>query len=116
MEPERVLDQNECALAIADAFPVSRGHVLIVSRRHVESFFDLSQLEWTDVIDLLFRMQRRLATDLSASGFNVGINIGSAAGQTVMHVHVHLIPRFIGDVPQPEGGIRNVIPGKGRYV
>jgi len=114
-EPQRVLDGNELAIAIADAFPVSQGHTLIISRRHVADFFDLSGAEVTAVMELLFRMQRRLAAELVPDGFNVGVNVGPAAGQTVMHVHLHLIPRFLGDVREPRGGVRNVIPGKGRY-
>jgi diadenosine tetraphosphate (Ap4A) HIT family hydrolase len=116
LEPGRVLEENELAIAIMDAFPVSQGHTLVVSRRHVSDFFCLSGAEMEAVIELLFRMQRRLAAELCPSGFNVGINVGTAAGQTVMHVHVHLIPRFFGDVAEPRGGVRNVIPGKGRHA
>src|SRR5262249_29208503 len=107
--------ENDLAIAIADSFPVSQGHTLVVSRRHVEDFFDLSNTEMVAVIELLFRMQRRLAAEFCPSGFNVGVNVGVAAGQTVMHVHIHLIPRFMGDAPDPRGGVRNVILGKGPY-
>jgi diadenosine tetraphosphate (Ap4A) HIT family hydrolase len=115
VEAGRVLDENELAVAIADAFPVSVGHTLVISRRHVADFFDLSEAEMTAVLNLLFRVQRRIAAELRADGFNVGVNSGVAAGQTVMHVHLHLIPRFAGDVADPHGGVRNVIPGRGRY-
>ena len=111
----RVLDENELALAIADAFPVSNGHTLVISRRHVADFFDLSDAEVAAVCELLFRVRRRLADELGPEGFNVGINVGVAAGQTVMHVHVHLIPRVVGDLADPRGGVRNVIPGRGQY-
>jgi diadenosine tetraphosphate (Ap4A) HIT family hydrolase len=116
LEPGRVLYENDLAIAIADAFPVSQGHTLVLSRRHVSDFFELSEAEMAALMELLFRMQRRLATELCPSGFNVGANVGAAAAQTVMHVHVHLIPRFWGDLAEPQGGIRNVIPGKGRYA
>ena len=116
LERARVLDENDLAIAIGDAVPVSQGHTLIVSRRHVADFFDMSRAEVAGVLDLLLRMQRRLAADCCPSGFNVGVNIGAAAGQTIMHAHVHLIPRFFGDVAEPQGGVRNILPGKGRYA
>jgi diadenosine tetraphosphate (Ap4A) HIT family hydrolase len=115
VEGARVLDQNDLAIAIADAFPVSRGHMLVVSRRHVADFFQLSDAEIGAICQLLLRIQGRLATDYSPDGYNLGVNVGTAAGQTVMHVHVHLIPRFVGDVPEPHGGVRNIFPGKGPY-
>jgi diadenosine tetraphosphate (Ap4A) HIT family hydrolase len=115
LEPERVLEENDLATAFSDAFPVSRGHTLVVPRRHVSDYFDLSAAEVTAVFQLLLRMRCRLAAEHHASSFNVGVNIGDAAGQTLMHVHVHLIPRFPGDVPDPRGGVRNVIAGKGPY-
>ncbi len=111
----RVLHENELAIAIADAFPVSNGHTLVLSRRHVANLFDLTEAELTALFDLLYRVQRALAADLRPDGFNVGVNVGVAAGQTIMHVHVHLIPRFSGDLADPYGGVRNVIPGRGRY-
>jgi diadenosine tetraphosphate (Ap4A) HIT family hydrolase len=112
----RVIDSNELALVIEDAFPVSPGHTLIVSRRHVESFFDLTPDEVAAVMELLQRARARLDERHKPDGYNVGVNVGRDAGQTVMHVHVHLIPRYSGDVPSPRGGIRNVMPGKGDYT
>jgi diadenosine tetraphosphate (Ap4A) HIT family hydrolase len=111
----RVIDSNGRAFAVEDAFPVAPGHTLIVSRRHVESFFDLSPDEVAAVMELLGRAKARLDASSGPDGYNVGVNVGRAAGQTVMHVHVHLIPRLAGDVPEPRGGIRHVIPGKGAY-
>jgi diadenosine tetraphosphate (Ap4A) HIT family hydrolase len=113
--PERILEENDLAFAIADGFPVSQGHALVVSRRHVADFFDLSSSEMLALFKLVYRMQRRLVAQYSPNGFNVGVNVGEAAGQTIMHVHVHVIPRFVGDVDEPRGGIRNIISGKGRY-
>jgi diadenosine tetraphosphate (Ap4A) HIT family hydrolase len=113
--PERIIDSNDHALAVADAFPVSPGHMLIISRRHVPDFFDLTDAEVLAMIALLRAMQSRLQVAVHPDGFNFGVNIGAAAGQTIFHVHIHLIPRFAGDVARPEGGIRNVIPGRGFY-
>jgi diadenosine tetraphosphate (Ap4A) HIT family hydrolase len=115
LSAERVIAANAHALAVADAFPVTAGHSLVIVQRHVASFFDLTLSEVQAVFELLFETRRLLDQRHQPSGFNVGVNIGSAAGQTVMHAHIHLIPRYNGDVPEPEGGIRNVIPGKGRY-
>jgi len=112
---ERVLAANSNALAFADAFPVSPGHTLIVSKRHVACFFELNVDEALAVYDLLGRMKALLDVKLKPEGYNIGINCGEPAGQTVMHFHVHLIPRFMGDVSEPRGGVRNVIPGKGPY-
>jgi diadenosine tetraphosphate (Ap4A) HIT family hydrolase len=111
----RILDRNELAIAVADGFPVSPGHTLIIPRRHVTDFFDLTEAELLAMATLACTARDRLGETLRPDGFNVGANVGAAAGQTVAHVHIHLIPRFVGDVPAPEGGIRNVIPGKGPY-
>jgi len=115
LEPGRVLEENELAVAFADAFPVSPGHTLVIPRRHVADFFALEPAEVLAVMELVFRMQNQLAAEGRPGGFNLGVNVGRAAGQTVMHAHVHLLPRFAGDVPDPTGGIRNVLPGRGCY-
>jgi diadenosine tetraphosphate (Ap4A) HIT family hydrolase len=112
----RVIDSNDLAFAVEDAFPVSPGHTLIISRRHVGSIFDLAPEEVVAVMELLGRAKARLDKRDHPDGYNVGVNVGRDAGQTVMHVHVHLIPRCTGDVPAPRGGVRNVIPGKGEYT
>jgi diadenosine tetraphosphate (Ap4A) HIT family hydrolase len=112
----RVIESNSHALAIADAFPVSPGHTLIIPRRHVASFFELTGAEVLAIHELLGDLRLRLDDSLHPPGYNVGINVGTAAGQTVMHAHVHLIPRYRGDVPDPVGGVRNIIQGKGRYT
>jgi diadenosine tetraphosphate (Ap4A) HIT family hydrolase len=115
LEPGRVLDENELATAFVDAFPVSPGHTLVAPRRHVADFFDLSANEIAAVFQLVFQIRSRIAAERCPTAFNVGVNVGAAAGQTIMHVHVHVIPRYPGDVLDPTGGIRNVIPGMGRY-
>jgi diadenosine tetraphosphate (Ap4A) HIT family hydrolase len=112
---ERILETNARALVIADAFPVSPGHVLVIPRRHTSSFFELTGDEVAAVYELLRRMKDRLDQSLKPGGYNVGINVGTVSGQTIAHVHVHLIPRYPGDMADPVGGVRNVIPGRGRY-
>lgn len=112
---ERVMAANEKAVAVLDAYPVSAGHTLVLPRRHVASFFDLTVPEVTAIYQLLCQVRLRLQSTHRPEGYNVGVNVGQAAGQTVFHAHVHLIPRYPGDVAVPDGGIRNVIPGKGKY-
>jgi diadenosine tetraphosphate (Ap4A) HIT family hydrolase len=116
LPPSRVIDTNTHALTIADAFPVSPGHTLLVVRRHVANLFDLTREELAAVYELLLSTKIRLDETLTPAGYNIGVNIGENAGQTIGHVHVHLIPRFLGDVAEPRGGVRNVIPGKGPYT
>src|SRR5437764_11875078 len=95
---ERILAANEHAVALLDAYPVSPGHTLIVSRRHVASYFDLTAEEAHGLHELLRQMYSSLQATGSAQGYNIGVNVGKTAGQTIMHVHVHLIPRYTGDV------------------
>jgi len=114
-EPGRVLHQADHALALRDAFPLSEGHTLVVPREHAASLFDLPPGVQAGVWDLVRHVRAELAAELEPDGFTVGVNDGEAAGQTVDHAHVHVIPRHRGDVADPTGGIRNVIPGKARY-
>ena len=112
----RVLLENELALCIADAYPVTPGHSLVIPRRHVADGLALHQPEWNAVVELLKQKREQLsATDASISGWNVGLNSGEAAGQTVFHAHWHLIPRREGDCEQPRGGVRGVIVGSQGY-
>lgn len=108
---------NDLAFAVFDQFPVSKGHVLVVTRRVVPTWFDATAEEQITMMDLVGEVKRRLDATLDPrpDGYNVGFNSGDAAGQTVPHVHVHVIPRYRGDVPNPRGGVRHVIPGKGDY-
>ncbi len=114
-DPRRSLRETEHARVLLDGFPVSEGHTLIVPRRHVASLFDLEAEEIEAIWHLVSEVRRDLAERLSPDGFNVGLNDGEAAGQTVMHAHVHVIPRFAGDVPDPRGGVRYVVPDRARY-
>jgi diadenosine tetraphosphate (Ap4A) HIT family hydrolase len=110
-----MLEANGSAFVVLDSYPVSPGHSLVISRRHVANIFDLTEIEIGDVLRLVRCARRRLDDTLRPAGFNVGVNVGTDAGQTVMHVHVHVIPRYPGDVESPMGGVRGVIPGKARY-
>ena len=110
-----ILDESVHAIAIRDAFPVSLGHTLVLSRRHVQDLFKLSECEFADAFFLARRMKNVLLTEFSPTGFNIGINVGRDAGQTVMHAHIHIIPRYEADIENATGGVRNVIPGKGPY-
>lgn len=112
----RILFENNLAMAFHDNYPVTKGHLLIVPKRHAYEYFDLYQAEINAIHELLLKAKLELQLiDPSISGFNIGINNGKDAGQTIFHCHVHLIPRRKGDVEDPTGGIRNVIPGKGNY-
>jgi diadenosine tetraphosphate (Ap4A) HIT family hydrolase len=107
--------QNDLVVGIWDGFPVNPGHALLIPRRHVANWFEATQRERIALIEALDEARRIISAKHSPAGFNVGINIGEAAGQTVFHLHVHLIPRYRGDVPAPQGGVRHVIPARGRY-
>jgi diadenosine tetraphosphate (Ap4A) HIT family hydrolase len=112
---ERVRAETDLVLTLADAFPVSPGHRLIVPRRHVASFFDLTDAERLAMMDALAAAKAALDVERAPDGYNIGINDGSAAGQTVMHLHVHLIPRYNGDSVDPRGGVRWIFPDKACY-
>ena len=112
---ERIVVASEHIRAIRDAFPVSPGHTLLLPRRHVGSLFGLTVVEWVELGQLLARVRTALQAEFRPDGFNIGINEGAAAGQTVPHLHVHLIPRYQGDQPDPRGGIRWIFPDKARY-
>ncbi|MDP6954054.1 MAG: HIT domain-containing protein [Alphaproteobacteria bacterium] len=113
---DRIDQENELAFVINDGHAVTPGHSLIIPRRHVEDYFDLHQSE-RNAIDRLLRSRREslMSSDDRIEGFNVGVNAGAVAGQTVLHVHVHLIPRRLGDVDDPSGGVRAVIPERQKY-
>ena len=112
----RIIAENELCVAIKDAFPVTEHHTLVIPKRHIADYFDLNQPE-RNAIEAMLHEQRQsiLEQDNKVTGFNVGINAGASAGQTVFHVHVHLIPRRDGDVVNPRGGVRGVIPSKQGY-
>ena len=114
--PERRVASNDLAFALRDGFPVSPGHTLVIPRRLVATWFEATREEQLAILELVDVVKAQLDAELQPDGYNVGFNAGLAAGQTVMHLHVHVIPRFAGDVEDPRGGIRHVMPGKGNYL
>jgi diadenosine tetraphosphate (Ap4A) HIT family hydrolase len=107
--------ETEHAIAFPDAYPVGDGHTLIIPRTHVSSIYQLSTREQAALWELVAEVRQRFLIDLKPDGFNIGVNDGLAAGQTVEHAHVHVIPRRNGDVPDPRGGIRWIIDNKANY-
>ena len=114
---ERVVLENELAYSVNDGFPVTPFHCLVLPKRHIPDYFGLSHPELKACDDLLRQMKESVSLkDTSVTGFNIGMNSGGDAGQTIFHCHIHLIPRRLGDVPNPRGGVRHTIPGKGSYL
>jgi len=112
----RAVAYHGSVFALDDKFPVTPGHLLIVPRRHVPDWFALSDMERRDAETLLLLLRERsLASDSMITGFNIGMNCGQSAGQLVLHAHIHLIPRRNGDMADPRGGVRGVIPGRQKY-
>lgn len=114
-DPARVVIETPEAVALLDGYPLSPGHTLVVPRLHVASLFDAPPAAQAAVWALVGEVRGQLAATRAPEGFNVGLNDGVAAGQTVMHAHVHVIPRWRGDVADPRGGVRHVLPAKARY-
>ena len=112
---ERIVEREPLGLIVRDGYPVSPGHTLVIPTRHVASFFDLDETERAALLLLLDRAREGLEREFKPDGYNIGINDGPAAGQTVPHLHIHLIPRYAGDLPDPRGGVRWVIPEKADY-
>ena len=113
--PTDIVINGEYAYSRLDGFPVSEGHCLIIPKRHVRSINELSDVELKDLYTVLHQSKTLLIETYLPDGFNIGINEGEAAGQTVPHLHIHLIPRYEGDVVCPRGGVRGVIPSKKEY-
>jgi len=112
----RLITESATAYAIYDKYPVSEGHALIIPKRHVANYFDLMEKEQQACWLVVNHVKKLLAEKYGTQSFNIGINIGEVAGQTIPHAHIHLIPRYPGDVSKPEGGVRHVIPAKGYYI
>ena len=116
IDQSAVVAGNELVFAIRDAYPVTSLHTLVLPRRHVSAYFDLYLPEMMGVDELLRQLRNDIVkADRTVEGFNVGVNVGTVAGQTIYHCHVHLIPRRRGDVADPWGGVRAIIPGKAHY-
>lgn len=112
---DRIIDSNEMGFVIRDGFPISPGHTLIIPKRHVSSFFEISQEERESLLKLLDQAKKVTDQEFKPNSYNIGINDGAEAGQTVPHLHIHLIPRFKDDQEDPRGGIRWIIPEKAKY-
>ena len=115
LPPDRIIDSNDLALVIRDGYPVSPGHTLVIPKRHNGSWFEITPEEQSAMLDLLGRAKAVLGEEFKPDGYNIGINDGPTAGQTVPHLHIHLIPRYKGDLEDPRGGVRWIIPGKAKY-
>lgn len=107
--------QNDHCIAIRDGYPISNGHTLIIPKRHSSSFFDTTTLERQELLELIDEPKLKLDKELSPDGYNIGINDSPAAGQTVPHLHIHIIPRYEGDTNDPRGGVRWIMPDKAKY-
>ncbi|MDC0362846.1 HIT family protein [Halioglobus sp.] len=113
-DPETVIE-SDLSYARVDKFPVSPGHHLIIPKRHVETWFDMTDGEQRDVLQMIVSVKRFIEKKYSPDGYNIGMNCGESAGQTIPHAHIHVIPRYKGDMSNPSGGIRGVIPSKQMY-
>ena len=114
LDKKKILE-NKYAYCFYDAYPVSKGHSLVVPKNDVTEIFELNNKEYDGCFQLVKELKFFLQNKFNPDGFNVGINCGEAAGQTIFVAHIHIIPRYKGDIQKPQGGIRNVIPGKGKY-
>ncbi len=114
-EKHIIIEENNLFYARWDNFPVSKGHAEIVPKKHIDSFFDLTDEEILQLFGLLKKVKNIIQNKYNPGAFNIGINDGIAAGRTIHHLHIHIIPRYKGDVENPRGGIRHIIPGKGGY-
>ena len=115
LSADRIILSDRFAFTIHDGFPVSPGHTLIIPRRHIGSFFKLQSEERQSLLSLLDETKRFLDKEFNPDAYNIGINDGAAAGQTMPHLHVHLIPRYHGDCEDPRGGVRWIFPDKANY-
>lgn len=114
-EDNKILFQNAFVYAILDIYPVNPGHTLIITKRHVSKYFELTIQEKEAIDEAIMTLKQQIDETYHPDGYNIGINNGVAAGQTIMHLHVHLIPRYKGDMENPRGGVRGVIPQKQSY-
>ena len=112
-----IIEENKFAFATLDSYPVSGQHCLIIPKRHVKDYFELSEEEVLGCDQLIKKVKIKVeSNDKTIKGFNIGINSGKEAGQSIMHCHIHLIPRREADVENPQGGVRGVIPSKQHYI
>ena len=112
---EDIILKNDLCYARFDKYPVNDGHILIIPFRHFDNYFDATKEEKLALIELIDKAKQYLDKNFNPNGYNIGVNVGKTAGQTIMHVHIHLIPRYKGDMDNPKGGVRGVIPQKQKY-
>ena len=115
-DPRGVSLQNEFAYSARDSYAVSPGHTVVIPKRHVASYFDLTPDEVHACTELISEERKLLDEEFKPDGYNIGVNVGPAAGQSIFHVHIHIIPRYEGDVENPQGGVRHVIPKNAHYT
>lgn len=108
--------ENEYAIARYDDFPVNKGHLEVITKRHIKDWWETTPEEKLAIFELLDKAKEIIESKYNPDGYNIGMNLGESAGQTLMHLHVHLIPRYVGDVADPRGGVRGVIPDKKNYI
>lgn len=116
IDTDSIILQGKNLFAVFDKFPVSPGHTLIISKQVKETYFDLTSQEKHELLEMIDQLKANLDNQYSPEGYNIGMNCGVTAGQTVMHFHCHLIPRYKGDMEDPRGGVRHCIKGKGNYL
>jgi len=113
---QNIIYSSKLFFVVRDSFPVTKLHTLIIPHRHMSDFFEMNNKEFNDLVKILKKQKKSLLKlDKKISAFNIGVNVGSDAGQSIMHVHIHLIPRRNGDMKNPKGGVRGVIPSKQKY-
>ena len=112
---QKIIFENALAYVTRDSYPVTQGHTLVIPRRHVPSFFDLRMDERVAMLELLDSAKRELDERYQPDGYNIGINDGVAAGQSILHLHIHVMPRYKGDKADPRGGVRWILPEKAAY-
>jgi diadenosine tetraphosphate (Ap4A) HIT family hydrolase len=110
-----IIAENEQCYAVYDSYPVSAGHLLIITKRHIENIFEVTNYEMACINDMLHLCKNIIDMKYSPDGYNVGTNAGKYGGQSIFHLHIHVIPRYRGDVENPRGGVRNILPHKGHY-
>ena len=112
---DRVVYEDSTWIAIKDAYPVSNGHILLIPKRHCETYWDLNHSELSTLGSVLRIIKDKIDSELHPNGYNIGANCGVCSGQTVLHCHIHIIPRYNGDMENPRGGVRGVIPSQQKY-
>lgn len=115
LKEKKIILENDLSFTIFDGYPVNKGHMLIIPKRHIKDWWETTPDEKMAIIDLLDKAKKLIDKEYKPDGYNIGMNLGKPAGQSIMHLHVHLIPRYTGDVPNPRGGVRGVIPEKQNY-